>query len=143
MTIKQISLFLENKFGRLSELLAVLRHSDVQIVSATIADTSDYGLMRLITSDQQKAYKVLKDNGVLVSLNDVVAISVDPQAADFARVVELFTRRGISIEYMYCFHLRRKLVLVMRCSDLTAVREVVRNNNLTFVTETDLYDLSE
>ena len=138
MTIKQISLFLENKFGRLSELLAVLRHSDVQIVSATIADTSDYGLMRLITSDQQKAYKVLKDNGVLVSMNDVVAIAVDPQAADFARVVELFTRRGISIEYMYCFHFRQKLVLVMRCSDLTAVREVVRDNNLTFVTETDL-----
>ena len=138
MTIKQISLFLENKFGRLSELLAILSKSGVHIVSATIADTSDYGLMRLITSDQQKAFKILKDNGVLVSLNDVVAISVNPQAADFAQVIALFTRRGISIEYMYCFHFGSKLVLVMRCSDLSAVREVVRDNNLTFVTETDL-----
>lgn len=138
MTIKQISLFLENKYGRLSELLAILRDSDVQIVSATIADTSDYGLMRLITSDQQKTYKVLKDHGVLVSMNDVVAISLPPQASDFARVVELFTRRGVSIEYMYCFHYAQRLVLVMRCSDLDAVREVVRDNNLTFVTETDL-----
>ncbi|MBR4779437.1 MAG: acetolactate synthase [Bacteroidaceae bacterium] len=138
MTIKQISLFLENKYGRLSELLAILSKADVHIVSTTIADTSDYGLMRLITSDQQKAYKVLKDNGVLVSLNEVVAISVEPQAADFARVVELFTKRGINIEYMYCFNFGRRLVLVMRCSDLNAVREVVRNNSLTFVTETDL-----
>ena len=138
MTIKQISLFLENKYGRLSELLAVLSKADVHIVSATIADTSDYGLMRLITSDQQKAYKVLKDNGVLVSLNEVVAISVEPQAADFARVVELFTRRGINIEYMYCFNFGHRLVLVLRCSDLSAVREVVRNNSLTVVTETDL-----
>ena len=138
MTIKQISLFLENKFGRLSELLSILSKADVHIVSATIADTSDYGLMRLITSDQQKAYNVLKENGVLVSMNDVIAISVDPQAAEFAQVIGLFTRRGISIEYMYCFNLGGKLVLVMRCSDLAAVREVVRDNGLTFVTETDL-----
>ena len=138
MTIKQISLFLENKFGRLSELLAILSKTDVHIVSATIADTSDYGLMRLITSDQQKAYNVLKENGVLVSMNDVVAIAVNPEAADFAHVIELFTRRGISIEYMYCFTLGSRLVLVMRCSDLAAVREVVRNNSLSFVSETDL-----
>lgn len=138
MTIKQISLFLENKFGRLSELLSILSKADVHIVSATIADTSDYGLMRLITSDQQKAYNVLKENGVLVSMNDVIAISVDPQAAEFAQVIGLFTRRGISIEYMYCFNLGGRLVLVMRCSDLAAVREVVRDNGLTFVTETDL-----
>jgi len=138
MTIKQISLFLENKFGRLSELLAILSKADVHIVSASIADTSDYGLMRLITSDQQKAYNVLKDNGVLVSMNEVVAIAIEPLAADFARVVELFTRRGVSIEYMYCFNFQKKLVLVMRCNDLDAVREVVRNNSLTFVSETDL-----
>jgi len=138
MTIKQISLFLENKFGRLSELLAILSQADVHIVSATVADTSDYGLMRLITSDQQKAYKVLKENGVLATLNDVVAIGIDPLAADFARVVDLFTRRGINIEYMYCFNFVAKLVLVMRCSNLDAVREVVRDNNLSFITEADL-----
>lgn len=138
MTIKQISLFLENKFGRLSELLSILSKADVHIVSATIADTSDYGLMRLITSDQQKAFNVLKENGVLVSMNEVVAISVEPKAAEFAQVIGLFTRRGISIEYMYCFSFGGKLVLVMRCSDLAAVREVVRDNGLTFVTETDL-----
>ena len=78
MTIKQISLFLENKFGQLAQLLAILSQADVHIVSATVADTSDYGLMRLITSDQQRAFKVLKENGVLVSLNDVVALSVEP-----------------------------------------------------------------
>ena len=138
MTIKQISLFLENKFGRLSELLNILSKADVHIVSATVADTSDYGLMRLITSDQQRAAKVLKENGVLVSLNEVVAICIDPLAADFSRVVDLFTKRGINIEYMYCFNFAAKLVLVMRCSDLDAVREVVRDNNLTFITDTDL-----
>ena len=138
MTIKQISLFLENKFGQLAQLLAILSQADVHIVSATVADTSDYGLMRLITSDQQRAFKVLKENGVLVSLNDVVALSVEPQAADFARVVELFTRRGINIEYMYSFLFEGRLVLVLRCSRLDGVREVVRDNGLTFITETDL-----
>ena len=138
MTIKQISLFLENKFGRLSELLSILSQADVHIVSATVADTSDYGLMRLITTDQQKAYNVLKDNGVLVSLGDVVAIGINPLASDFAQVIDLFTRKGINIEYMYCFNFAAKLVLVMRCSNLEAVREVVRDNNLTFITETDL-----
>lgn len=138
MTIKQISLFLENKFGRLSELLSILSKADVHIVSATVADTSDYGIMRLITSDQQKAFQVLKENGVLVSVNEVIAIGIDPLAADFAKVVDLFTRKGISIEYMYCFNFAAKLVLVMRCSNIDAVREVVRDNNLTFITETDL-----
>lgn len=138
MTIKQISLFLENKFGRLSELLSILSKADVHIVSATVADTSDYGILRLITSDQQKAYKTLKENGVLVSVNEVVAIGIDPLASDFAKVVDLFTRKGINIEYMYCFNFATKLVLVMRCSNIDAVREVVRDNNLTFITETDL-----
>ena len=138
MTIKQISLFLENKFGRLSELLSILSKADVHIVSATVADTSDYGILRLITSDQQKAYNVLKENGVLVSVNEVVAIGIDPLASDFAKVVDLFTRKGINIEYMYCFNFAAKLVLVMRCSNLDAVREVVRDNNLTFITDVDL-----
>ena len=138
MTIKQISLFLENKFGQLAQLLAILSKAEVHIVSATVADTADYGLMRLITSDQQRAYKCLKEAGVLVSLNDVVAISIDPLAADFARVVELFTKRGISIEYMYCFNFVAKLVLVMRANNLDAVREVVRDNNLSFMTDADL-----
>lgn len=138
MTIKQISLFLENKFGRLSELLNILSQADVHIVSATVADTSDYGIMRLITSDQQKAYSVLKENGVLVSVNDVIAIGINPLASDFATVVDLFTKKGINIEYMYCFNFAAKLALVMRCSNIDAVREVVRDNNLTFITETDL-----
>lgn len=138
MTIKQISLFLENKFGRLSDLLSILSKADVHIVSATVADTSDYGIMRLITSDQQKAYSVLKENGVLVSVNEVVAIGINPLASDFATVVDLFTKKGVNIEYMYCFNFAAKLVLVMRCSNLDAVREVVRDNNFTFITETDL-----
>jgi len=63
---------------------------------------------------------------------------LDPLAADFARVVELFTKRGISIEYMYCFNFVAKLVLVMRANNLDAVREVVRDNNLSFITDADL-----
>ena len=138
MTIKQISLFLENKFGRLGELLSILGQADVDIVSAMVADTNDYGILRLITTDQMKAYQVLKDNGVLVTMKEVVAIDINPLAADFATAIGLFTRRGINIEYMYCFNFAARLVLVMSCSDMEAVREVVRDNNLSFITETDL-----
>lgn len=138
MTIKQISLFLENKFGRLGELLSILGQADVHIVSAMVADTNDYGILRLITTDQMKAYQVLKDNGVLVTMKEVVAIDINPLAADFATAIGLFTRRGINIEYMYCFNFAARLVLVMSCSDMEAVREVVRDNNLSFITETDL-----
>ena len=76
MTVNQISIFLENKYGKLSEILALLAEEKIRIIAATVADTSEYGILRIIVSDPQKAYKILKGNNVSANLTDVLAIAV-------------------------------------------------------------------
>ena len=74
MTVNQISIFLENKYGKLSEILALLAEEKIRIIAATVADTSEYGILRIIVSDPQKAYKILKGNNVSANLTDVLAV---------------------------------------------------------------------
>ena len=97
MTIPQISVFLENKFGRLNEILSILNKENIHVVAATVADTSDYGILRLITSDQMRAYKLLRANDVSANLNDVLAISSDSFIEKFSETIEYFTNAGIII----------------------------------------------
>ena len=72
MTVNQISIFLENKYGKLSEILALLAEERIRIIAATVADTSEYGILRIIVSDPQKAYKILKENNVSANLTEDV-----------------------------------------------------------------------
>lgn len=85
MTVNQISIFLENKYGKLSEILALLAEEKIRIIAATVADTSEYGILRIIVSDPQKAYKILKGNNVSANLTDVLAIVTNSCAAVLPR----------------------------------------------------------
>ena len=122
MTVNQISIFLENKYGKLSEILALLAEERIRIIAATVADTSEYGILRIIVSDPQKAYKILKENNVSANLTDVLAIVT-------------------SIEYMYCFSIREKAILILRTNNRESAREVIRHQNLEYICESDLIKL--
>ena len=92
MTVNQISIFLENKYGKLSEILALLAEERIRIIAATVADTSEYGILRIIVSDPQKAYKILKENNVSANLTDVLAIVTSSCAGSFANTLSYFTK---------------------------------------------------
>ena len=92
MTINQISIFLENKYGKLSENLALLAEENIRIIAATVADTSEYGILRMIVSDPQKAYKILKNNNVTANLTDVLAIVTNSSAGCFSETLSMFTK---------------------------------------------------
>jgi hypothetical protein len=141
MTINQISVFLENKFGKLNEIFSFLGKENIRIIAATVADTSDYGILRIITSDQQKAYTLLKEQQVSVNLSEVLAIAVDPRIGKFAETIEYFTKAGIDIEYMYCFAVNGKAILILRTNNRDAAREVIRRQNLEYISESDLIQL--
>ena len=126
MTVNQISIFLENKYGKLSEILALLAEERIRIIAATVADTSEYGILRIIVSDPQKAYKILKENNV---------------SGSFANTLSYFTKAGISIEYMYCFSIREKAILILRTNNRESAREVIRRQNLEYICESDLIKL--
>lgn len=141
MTINQISIFLENKFGKLSEILALLGNEQIRIIAATVADTSEFGILRIIVSDPQKAFKILKQNNVNVNITEVLAIATESCAGSFAKTLSYFTQAGVSIEYMYCFSMNKKSILIIRCNNKEVAREVIRRQELEYIAESDLINL--
>lgn len=138
MTVNQISIFLENRYGKLSEILSLLAEQQIRIITATVSDTSDYGILRLIVNDSQRAYATLKANNVSANLTDVLAIVTNSEAGTFAKTVGMFTQAGISIEYMYCFSIQEKSILIIRTNNREAAREVMRKQNIDYLNDTSL-----
>lgn len=141
MTVNQISIFLENKYGKLCEILELLSAANIRIIAATVADTSEYGILRIIVSDPERAYEVLKNNNVSANLTDVLAIATDSNASSFAQTLSYFTKAGVSIEYMYCFSLNGKSILILRTNNRNVAREVIRRQNIEYIHEADLLNM--
>ena len=103
MYITQLSVFVENKFGRLSEILNELSKHNINIRALSMADTSEFGILRMIVDDEQKASKVLKESGVIVKTSPVISIALDDTPGCLAKIVEKLKNGGVSIEYTYAF----------------------------------------
>jgi hypothetical protein len=103
MIIKQVSVFLENKSGRLSEVTEILGNAGINISAFTIADTSDFGILRLIVSDPDKARDVLKQNAFSVQTTDVLLAKTPNKPGSLTRLLKIITEGGSFIEYMYAF----------------------------------------
>lgn len=99
--LKQLSIFLENKGGSLGEVLKVLSGESVNIHSASLADTNDFGVLRVIVSDTDKAYKVLKEKGITSKVNEVLGVCVPNETGGFSKVVQLILDAGLNISYIY------------------------------------------
>ena len=138
MTIKQLSIFLENKSGTLVKVLDLFEQSHIQLIAITIADTAEYGICRIICSEPTHAWEVLKKAGVAVALTDVFAIELDNKPGCGADAIKVFSDSGISIAYLYSFLVAGKGILVFRTVNNEQAREVIALNNLKFVTEGQL-----
>ncbi len=103
MNVEQISIFLENKSGRLAEVTSVLSEAGINIRALYLADTADYGILRLIVNDTEKARQVLKDKGFTVEKTRVVAIEVPDRPGGLSSILETIKDEGINVEYMYAF----------------------------------------
>lgn len=103
MKVEQISIFIENKSGRLAEVARILGEAGVNIRALSLADTSDFGILRLIVNDREKAKQVLKDQGFTVSKTEVVAIEVPDRPGGLSEILETLDGESINVEYMYAF----------------------------------------
>jgi hypothetical protein len=103
MKVEQISIFLENKSGRLAEVAEVLAAAEVNIRALSLADTTDFGILRLIVNDTEKAKKVLKENGFTVGKTEVLAVEVSDRPGGLAAILNVMGKNGINVEYMYAF----------------------------------------
>lgn len=141
MTVNQLSVFIENKSGTLVKVLQVLKDNGIQLIATTIADTAEYGICRIICSNPRKAFQVLKDAGVAVSLCDVMAVELDDVPGRAADAIALFAREGISIAYLYSFLLGGKGVLIFRTDNAEKAEEVIRTSGLHCISEDNLEKL--
>lgn len=103
MTINQISVFVENRPGRLADITSVLANNGVDIRALSIADTTDYGILRLIVNDPEAALKVLKQEGMTASSTQVLGIAIPDEPGGFAKAIRILADAGVSVEYAYAF----------------------------------------
>ena len=137
MTIKQLSIFIENRGGTLIKVLDLLSKGGIQIIASTIADTKDYGIYRVLCDKPAQAYLILREAGVNVQLSDVIALSIDDAPGRAAEVVSVLSAAGVDILYMYSFLWKGKGVLVMRTDPIEKAREVITLKKLSFFLEQD------
>ena len=137
MTIKQLSIFIENKSGTLIRVLDLLSRANIQIIASTIADTQDYGIFRVLCSAPGQAFLILKDNGINVQLADVMAITIDDEPGRAAQAVKALSDAGVNILYMYSFLWKGKGVLTMRTEDVALAEKVIQENNIQVLDETE------
>lgn len=128
--MKQLSIFIENKRGTLLTVLNVLKEAGIQIIASTISDTQDFGIYRIICDDPERAFIVLKEQGITATITDVFAIQLEDKPGEAARVLALFAEADISIAYMYSFLLSGKGILVFRTSDTEKTKQVIKEKSL-------------
>lgn len=143
MTVKQISVFLENKPGTMGKLTEVLSKNNIDMRALSLAETSDFGIARIITDDVYHAMQVLKDEDYVCSVTKVLAVAIPDEPGALARVIRFLGDDGVNVEYMYAFITRKKDVayMIFRVEDNEAAIKVLTKHDVKLVCQDDLDQL--
>lgn len=143
MKAEQISIFLENRAGRLAEVTKVLSDASINIRALSLADTSDFGILRLIVDDFDKAKTVLKENGFTVGKTNVVAVEVPDQPGGLHKLLEVLNARSINVEYMYAFVTQsgKNALMIFRFDRTDQAIETLKDEGMKIVPGDELYHM--
>lgn len=144
MKVKQISVFLENRSGRLAEVTRVLGDNNLNIRALSLADTSDFGVLRMIIDHPAEAYMVLKERHYTVQETEVIALEVADQPGGLAGVLETLYQNGINVEYLYAFPERDsidKAIMIFRFDNNDKAIEVMQQNNIKILEARRVYNI--
>ncbi len=139
MLIKQLSIFLENKKGRFTEVANLLGEAGINMTAFTVAENSDFGILRLIVSDPEKAKEILKGKLYAVSVTDVVCLECPNEPGSLGRAMTILTNAGIFVEYMYAFAGGETARVIIRPDDINKCVEVLTKNKLELLAASELY----
>lgn len=135
MYIKQLSIFIENREGRLDDVLENLKTNGINITSMSLADTSEYGLLRLIVSDPVKAHKSLKENGFSAMITDVIAMKVVHEVGKLQDIITYLGKENINIEYMYSISSGTdEMPIVIKTSDMEKTLTIIQEQGAEIYT---------
>ncbi len=141
MKIQQLSIFLENKPGRLSSVCSTLAQAGINLTTLSLADTHQFGILRLIIREWQQAKQLLEECGYAVKVSDVIAMEVADRPGGLANVLNIIENDGISVEYMYAFTIRKKenAILVFRFDQMDKAIEVLQSSGISLVPATSIF----
>nr|MBD3621513.1 ACT domain-containing protein [Sunxiuqinia sp.] len=142
MIIKQLSVFLENKSGRLNEVSQLLGDAGINLSALSVADTSEFGILRLIVSDPDQAYRVLKAADFSVKLTDVVCLNSPNVPGALAKALNILSSEEVFIEYLYAFSMDKQSAnIVLKPDDIEKCIQVLQKHQLELVKASDLYKI--
>ena len=129
MIIKQLSVFLENKTGRLTEMTKILSEQNINISAFSMAETADYGIIRCIVTKPEEAIKVLKESRFSVNMTDVVCLTVPHEPGGLYKALKILSENNVAVEYMYAFAFNNAATVVIRSESNEQTVKVLRANN--------------
>ena len=141
MTIKQLSVFLENKPGRLCAATDTLAKNKIDISALTLADTAEFGILRMIVDQPEKAKDVLTESGVIVRVSDVIAVPMNDTPGGAGDILHLLSESGLNVEYMYACvgKMSGKAIMIIKTNDLKITEEILRRNGYGDINPSDVY----
>lgn len=143
MTVKQMSIFLENKTNQLAELTNILNTNGIDMQALALAETTDFGILRLIVNDTYAASCLLKDNGYVFSITPVLAVAIPDEPGGLSKVLNVLGKNEINIEYAYAFTSRVKDVayMIFRVEDNDKARDILSKNGISLLSQEKLNEL--
>ncbi len=140
---EQISIFIENKEGRLAEVTAILRDAQVNIRALSLADTTDFGVLRLIVNDNAKATAALKNQGFTVGKTQVLAVEVSDEPGGLNKVLDPLCDQNVNVEYMYAFANPqcKNAIMIFRFDDIEQAKTILANNNIKVIDGQEICNL--
>lgn len=141
MIIQQLSIFLEDKSGRLTELTKILADNDINITALSIADASDFGIIRMVVGRPELAVQVLKEQGFSVHLTEVACIIVPNEPGGLYHALKILADNNINIDYMYAFAIQSTALAVIRSESINKVIEVLQQHKLELMQASQVYQI--
>jgi hypothetical protein len=141
MKVKQIAVFLENKSGRMAEITGVLAKNGINIRAMSLADTADFGILRLIVNDTESAQNVLKENGFTVGTTEVLVIEVMDKPGGLASVLQIISENKLNIEYMYAFTQKsgETGLIIFRFDEIDTAMDTLKKAGCHLLTDEEVY----
>jgi hypothetical protein len=141
MIIKQLSVFLENTSGRLTAVTEALASANINISAFCIADTAEFGILRMIVSKPELAESTLKQKGISVHITDVIAVVVPHEPGGLHRTLQILSSAGVSIEYMYAFAVSDRATVVIRTDAVEQSIAILQSHKLELLKSSDVYEV--
>ena len=143
MRVEQIAVFLENKSGRLAEITSIIAENNINIRALSVADTADFGILRLIVDKVEEAEKALKEKGFTVGKTNVIAVEVPDRTGGLATVLDCVQKVELNVEYMYAFVNKsgENAVLIFRFDDMTKAIETLQGEGFTILESSQVYSI--